>query len=54
MSDIKLFSINGQLAQELEAKTAVLEKDLQKHVEQHMVAAKHLHQIAKTKPNPND
>ena len=36
MSDIKLFSINGQSAQELEAKTAVLEKDLQKHVEQHM------------------
>ena len=38
MSDIKLFSINGQSAQELEAKTAVLEKDLQKHVEQHMEA----------------
>lgn len=36
MSDIKLFSINGQSAQELEAKTAVLEKDLQKHIEQHM------------------
>lgn len=36
MSDIKLFSINGQSAKELEAKTAVLEKDLQKHVEQHM------------------
>lgn len=36
MSDIKLFSINGQSAQELEAKTAVLEKDLQKHVEQYM------------------
>lgn len=36
MSDIKLFSINSQSAQELEAKTAVLEKDLQKHVEQHM------------------
>ncbi len=36
MSDIKLFSINGQSAQELEAKTAVLEKDLQKRIEQHM------------------
>ena len=36
MSDIKLFSINNQSAQELEAKTAVLEKELQKHVEQHM------------------
>jgi predicted transport protein len=36
VSDIKLFSINSQSAQELEAKTAVLEKDLQKHVEQHM------------------
>jgi predicted transport protein len=36
VSDIKLFSINGQSAQELEAKTAVLEKDLQKHVERHM------------------
>lgn len=36
MSDIKLFSINGQSAQELEAKTAVLEKDLQNHIERHM------------------
>lgn len=36
MSDIKLFSINGQSAQELEAKTAVLEKDLQTHVEKYM------------------
>lgn len=36
MSDIKLFAINNQSAQELEAKTAVLEKDLQKHVEQYM------------------
>ncbi|AQT59174.1 DUF5655 domain-containing protein [Cellvibrio sp. PSBB023] len=36
MSDIKLFSINGQSAQELEAKTAVLEKDLQHHIERHM------------------
>lgn len=36
MSDIKLFSINGQSAQELEAKTAVLEKDLQAHIERHM------------------
>jgi predicted transport protein len=36
VSDIKLFSINGQSAQELEAKTAVLEKDLQKHIEQYM------------------
>ena len=36
MSDIKLFSINGHSAKELEAKTAVLEKHLQQHVEQHM------------------
>lgn len=36
MSDIKLFSINGQSAQELQAKTAVLEKYLQKHVESYM------------------
>ncbi len=36
MSDIKLFSISGQSAQELEAKTAVLEKDLQAHIERHM------------------
>jgi predicted transport protein len=36
VSDIKLFSINGQSAQELEAKTAVLEKDLQNHIERHM------------------
>lgn len=36
MSDIKRFSINSPSAQELEAKTAVLEKDLQKHVEQYM------------------
>jgi predicted transport protein len=36
VSDIKLFSIAGQSAQELEAKTAVLEKDLQNHIERHM------------------
>lgn len=36
MSDIKLFSIINQSAQELEAKTAVLEKDLQNHIERHM------------------
>jgi hypothetical protein len=36
VNDIKLFSIVNQSAQELEAKTAVLEKHLQKHIETHM------------------
>lgn len=36
MSDIKLFSIVSRAALELEAKTAVLEKHLQKHIENHM------------------
>lgn len=36
MSDIKLFSLNGSVASELEAKTALLEKHLQAHVETHM------------------
>ena len=36
MSDIKLFSLNGQYVSELEAKAALLEKSLQTNIESHM------------------